>query len=330
MAIKMKKFKVNKNAISFTFFLLLSLVFWFLNALGKEYTTEIEYPVRFTNLPDNQAFIGKVPTKAKLKVSGLGFTLLQYKYSYYLLPFLIDLQAYKPIHLKGGGEHDFFIRSQELAAQFANHLGSELKLNSIMPDTLFLSLDHLERKKIPVLLHSKVTCKRQFMQVNRPIAIPDSIEIFGPRSVLDTLLYVKTKHVDFPNVSSSFSQEINLEPNNNVKYSKNTVKVFISVEKFTEAKIRLPIRIMNAPNTGKLMIFPNDITLYFIVSLNDYLNIKNKKDRFRAVVDYNDRSKTLPRMKVRITQFPASVRISRQNPLYVSYIIQNKKKKGAD
>ena len=122
MAIIIKKIKVNKNAIVFAFFLLLSVVFWFLNALGKEYTTEINYPVSYVNLPDNQAFIGKVPSTTKLKVSGLGFTLLQYKYSYSPLPFIVDLQNYKPIRLKGGNKHDFFIRSQELVAQFANHL----------------------------------------------------------------------------------------------------------------------------------------------------------------------------------------------------------------
>jgi len=319
-----RKFRINKNAIVFAFFLLLSVVFWFLNALGKEYTTEINYPITFANLSDNQAFIGKVPNTVRLKVGGLGFTLLQYKFSYALLPFIVDLQNNKPARLKAGDKYSFFLHSQELNSQFANHLGSELRLYSIITDTLFLKIDHLERKKVPVLLNSKVTCKRQFMQINRPIAVPDSVEIFGPRTILDTMLFVKTKHVDFPRVSSSFYKEINLEPSEHVKYSADRVKVFISVEKFTEAKIRLPIKVLNAPKTGKLMSFPSEVTVYYIVSLKDYASIK--KERFKAVVDYNTRSKNLPRMKVRITQFPLSVRISRQTPLFVSYIIQNERK----
>jgi len=70
--------KFNRRFFVFVFFLIISTALWFLNALSKEYTTIIQYPIEYINLPPNKTFLERPTQKLILKVSGLGFALLQY------------------------------------------------------------------------------------------------------------------------------------------------------------------------------------------------------------------------------------------------------------
>ena len=45
---------INKMYSSFILFFLLSVVFWFMTKLSKEYEGTIKYPVVYNNLPDNK------------------------------------------------------------------------------------------------------------------------------------------------------------------------------------------------------------------------------------------------------------------------------------
>ena len=64
-----KKITLNKRFLIFFFFLLLSILFWFLTALNKEYVTSISYPVRYIRFPEDRVLVNDIPDRLDLTVA---------------------------------------------------------------------------------------------------------------------------------------------------------------------------------------------------------------------------------------------------------------------
>ena len=77
--VKVVKLKNNRRVVVFLVCLIIATSLWFLNALGKEYTSEVSYPVKYINPPANQFLADNTPVKLDLKIYGQGFTLLRFK-----------------------------------------------------------------------------------------------------------------------------------------------------------------------------------------------------------------------------------------------------------
>ncbi len=67
----------HHKLITFLFFVLVSTVFWFVRSLGQQYETNVTYPVRYTDFPENKVLIGDIPQKLELRVRASGFSILK-------------------------------------------------------------------------------------------------------------------------------------------------------------------------------------------------------------------------------------------------------------
>ena len=88
---KIERLKNDKQIVVFLVCLLIATALWFLNALSKDYSTTISYPVKFVNPPSNQFVSNKLPQKFELQVEAHGFTLLRHKLSLSFSPIVINL-----------------------------------------------------------------------------------------------------------------------------------------------------------------------------------------------------------------------------------------------
>ena len=70
-----QELKEDRNLFTFLIFLVLSTGFWFLNALQKDYTTTVEYPVEFTNIPEGFILKESKAKELQLKVKAGGFNI---------------------------------------------------------------------------------------------------------------------------------------------------------------------------------------------------------------------------------------------------------------
>ena len=71
--------KFNKQLLIYLFFLVVAICFWYLNALSKDYTTVVNYAVKFTDFPKGKVLVSDMPDKIGLKVKGFGLTFLNIK-----------------------------------------------------------------------------------------------------------------------------------------------------------------------------------------------------------------------------------------------------------
>lgn len=320
--INFEKIKVDQRLFIFLFFLFISATFWFLSVLSKSYTTQIDYPVKYTQLPESRILVGKekLPQKLKLRVTAFGFTLLRHKITTQILPIEMAVNTLKLEPIPNDSTR-YFLLTALAKEEIARQIGSDMKINKILPDSLIFQFASTVQKKLPVSTEFEVTFARQFMQKGAITTQPDSVTVIGPHTILDTLKSVRVMDNVFEKLKAPISATVPLQPDDDLKYSENIVTVNIPVEQYTEKKLSIPIEIENVPDTLIVKTFPNTVTVSFFVAFSDYNHVS--PEDFRAVADYNSlKNRMGKKLRVRMTRFPAFVKEKKYHPKHVEYIIE--------
>lgn len=318
-----KKKLFNRDVAVFSFFLLLSFIFWFLNALSKNITGRVNYPVRYINFPEELALVNELPDKLSLELEGPGYSILKSRISGNKTPLVIDVENSGLAVRKNTAELDFYIYTFNLRESFKRQIRSDFQINSVSPDSLNFIFDRFLSKKVPVKPDIKVNPQRQFMVSGKIETDPDSVEISGPKAVIDTIMYVRTEFHEFNQVKDLIIRNLSIESIRKVGISHKKVELMIPVEQFTEEVMDINIRILNKPDTAEVRLFPDRISVRFNIALDDYNRLQEIP--LEAVVDINGLDvRTVERLKVDVVNLPEFIRNVRYNPKQVEYIIEKK------
>jgi len=108
--------------------------------------------------------------------------------------------------------------------------------------------------------------------------------------------------------------------------SARKVHVTIPVEQFTEAEFRVPVRVVNSPDSVNVRIFPDVVTVRCMVAVSDYKKIKEVP--FDAVIDLSDADlNSQVKLPVSLRKIPPFISSLRVNPANVDYLIERKKQR---
>lgn len=317
---KSGKFKSDRRVVVFIICIFIATVLWFLNALSKDYSTEVSYPVKYLNAPKNQFLANKPPTKFELKVEGHGFTLLRHKLSLTFSPIVINLSNVTQDLEHTAGVYN--INSKSLIRKISSQVSSEITITEIQPDFFQLVFDSLKSKTVPVELEVRLDFKPQFNLRSPLMAVPKEVEITGPSNLLDTIFSVKTKARTFSKIDSDFENSIELLTPSGVNVSPSNVLVKVLVEKFTEKELKIPIQIINKPSNTDIKIFPSEIKVLFSIGLNEFDRIKPSD--FEAFVNCDSIVSGAEYMRVTLSKQPFSNEPIRFTPERVEYLIETK------
>ncbi len=316
--------RLNKKFLIFFFFLLLSTTIWFLNALDKNYITEIAYPVNYYNFPSNRTETTDLPSYFTLRVEASGYFFLKQKIGRALYPITINISKYLPeIYLTDTS--NFLIRTSLFLGAIENQLPEQVKIIEINPESINFTFSKKSSKIINVLPKIKYKIKRQYIDKNITV-IPSKIIVSGPINILDTLSYIPIVQSNVIDVSGSISQEFLLQPIKNLAYSTNKVLVSINVEKYTESTIDVPVILINNPDTIAIQLIPNKVKLKYCVGLSNFNHIIPAQ--FMVIADYKDINKNITnKLNITIKEYPAYTFNIKSNPQTVDYIFKNNKQK---
>jgi hypothetical protein len=315
-----KEYKFNQKLLTFLFFLVLASIFWLLNALDHNYSTNITFPIKYIHQMPNKEMVGDVPKELNLNVSGRGYTLLRDVFTASQHPIILRAMSlsYDSIN---SDSNNFSVQTRSLKEIIQRQLGTEITLNYITPDTIFYEFSPIERKKVPVEPNLDIEYASQYMLGSGVTSKPDSIIVSGPHSLTDTIKKVQTVYKKFSKVDKSFSVDFNLIPITGVYFVKKQVAIFVPVEKFTESFIMVPVIVINLPDSMEMKTFPASIKINYIVSLRNYNKVRPQQ--FRAIVDYrNINSSINNKLKVTLERQPAFVKSVSFRPKTVDYIIE--------
>lgn len=263
--------------------------------------------------------VDNIPDEISLNVSGHGYALLREIITNRQHPVIFRIITLSFNSVPGDTVHVYLL-TKNLKENIQRQLGSDLALNYISPDTLFYTFSQIVRKKVWVEPNLEIEFEKQFMLGGNIFSMPDSIYITGPRSAVDTVNKVKTVQKKYYLIDKSFSEELKLLPIEGISLSKKSVTVSVPVEKYTEAYMNVPIKIINIPDSLEMKLFPTFIKVNYIVALRNYNKVTPW--HFRATVDYKQAHTSINnKLRVVLERQPAIVRSVNFRPKNVDFII---------
>lgn len=315
--VKVVKLKNNRRVVVFLVCLIIATSLWFLNALGKDYTAEVSYPVKYVNPPTNQFLADNTAVKLDLTIYGQGFTLLRFKFLSFS-PIILDIaEITNSINSKSG---TYKVISKNLINKISEQFSNEIKILEVSPEILDIVLDSLVTKTVPVELDLNVEFIPQFNLKNPISTNPEKVEITGPTQILDRITAVKTKVNIINKLETSITQEIELIHPDKTTISPEKVTLTIDVEKYTEKELRIPVEIRNKPDKLKMKIFPSEVKVLFTVGLSRFENIKSSD--FGAFVDYNAIVNDINNLNITLYKKPDFIQALRLNTEKVEFLIE--------
>jgi hypothetical protein len=313
------KGKWRINIPIFLFFLMLSAILWLLNSLNQEFTTSLHYSVNYINPPKNKVVTGEDKSGLNIILKGRGYTLLSFMVKGSQSPLIIDLET--TYYHRSGQSGRVYYLSSGIKDVVQNQLGSDLQVISIQPDSVEFSLTGSFKKKVKVESRIEVRLEKQYLLKGNPSCSPDSITVSGPSSIIDTLTLVPTQPEILNNLSKSIELNLPLQKHEKLFYDKNIISVKLTVEKYTEAMVKVPIKVINLPYGWRLKTFPHEATLVFNVPLSDYNKLS--PGLFNVVVNYRELgNKNINKLEVLVKEAPEFVYSLKSSPKTVEFIVE--------
>jgi YbbR domain-containing protein len=266
----------KKNWKAVVLCLFAATVFWFFNALNKNYSANINFPVSFDYDRENFVPVKSLPTTIRMNVSGLGWDLFRKSSGLKVPPLVIPLE--RPVEVRK-------IVGSTLPALFSTQL-ERLQINFVITDTVYIDIDEKIRKKFNLTVDSVWRyLHRDFGVINEITLVPDTVWIEGPRKIVNALPDVIGLSLLQNDIDRDFIGEIEIIlPNDDVlKRNPPVVEVAFDVEKLMEINDRIQLKVINAPLHLRSAIDVREVNCTFRlpVSLVNTLSI----DSLTAIVD---------------------------------------------
>ena len=317
------KSKINRDVLTYLVFLLIAIVIWYLNALNKDYTAEMKFAVRYTDLPDDKVLTNTPPKYLTLTINAQGFTLLKYRLGLIFNPMTLEA-SYQTLRRKNSSpQGEYFLITQSMFDRIALQLSSNVSLRNVAPDTLNFLLSETIKKKIPVKPALQLQFDKGFFPRGNMLIEPSVITVTGPKALVDTMQYVYTQTRVFKKLKDTLKSSVELQPVHLLQYSVGEALIEQTIERYTEATITAPIEPINLPGKTTMKMFPGTITINCMVPVVNYENLH--PNMFRAVVDYNsvkDAMDNQAKAKVNVLRMPDYVIDVKFNPKNVDFIIE--------
>lgn len=314
----------NKKIISYLVFVFIATIFWFLNALSKDYSATVSFPVNYKNLPKDKILVRELPDKLFLEVKGGGFALLRYKISTAFQPINLNV-SHQINNIKATNNMLHYImhtNSPKTRKNISRELNKDIQLIKIIPDTIGLHFANIIQKKVPIVPDVDITYANQFSLDGEISTVPDSIIASGPSIIIDTLRKAHTTLLEFRDLDRSTKRNTSLKKIDRISFSNKRVVVKIPIDRYTEATQYIEINTINTPDSLNLRLFPAKIKINYRVSLNNFNKI-NEND-FKAIVNYNNLTSKSKFLKIKLQKYPKNIKDITISPSQVDFTIEKK------
>lgn len=308
--------KDKSRFLTFLVFLIISTVLWFLIKLSKEYTTQAEYTLSYTEVPVNK-WVSTPSQTVKFSFVADGFVTLRH----HLVPKqkrVVEIPLSEvPYRLEGGFTYSY--SSQYVADRLAHSLDIVAGNITINDDKQFFNMEDLQSKELAVKVPLEVSMQRQFQLYGQPEVVPDHVTVFGPKNMLDTLTQINTLPLQATNLSGPLHSVLALDLYDGaIRSEVSEVTVGIDVEQYTETDIEVPVSITDSL---ELRFFPEKISLKCMVPIRDFASITPQS--FLVQADTAQLHRLQPLLDVRLLRVPDYVQVIKMEPTQVEYLIIN-------
>lgn len=296
----------------------LASFFWLLNALTKTYTTGIDLPVRYQNLPQDEILLSTLPKKTKVEVESFGFNLLAYRFSYIGDSVFLDVANSKKSRRELN--HVYGIPTAPALGALMNELPSEIKLKRMLMDTIYFETQKRGEKFLRVVPQLDLSYDQQHILEDDITVKPERVKVSGAISLLDTVLELRLKPLQLSGLNNDISLEIEFEALEGLTIHADKAIVYIPVDQMTEKEVEIPITVLNLPDSMNIRLFPNKIRAKVQTPVSRYNEFTSND--FSFTVDYNDLLEANGVLYPKEERKPRYCRISAFEPKRVEFVVE--------
>jgi len=285
-------------------------IFWFFNALNKNYSANINFPVSFDYDRQNYIPVKSLPSTIRLNVSGLGWDLFRKSSGLKVPPLVIPLE--RPVEVRK-------IVGSTLPALFSTQLEG-LQINFVLTDTVYIDIDEKVKKKFRVQLDSLWRyLDPDFGLLSDITLMPDSVWLEGPQKIVDALPEVISLLMPQKNIDSDFIGEVEIvfQDDALVKCDPPVIEVSFDVEKLMEINDRIPLEVINVPPKLRPSIDVQEINCTYRLPVS--LVKKLASDSLRAVIDLKALTGGNYKIVPQITGLPVHAQLIKVDTVRVNF-----------
>ncbi len=312
----------SREFFIFLFFFLVAGGYWLLQTLNNDYETEFSVPVRLRGVPNQVVITSEPPSELRIRVKDRGTVLLNYMLGKSFYPVTFDFADYK--------EENNHVRISTVAIEkkVQAQLNASTRLLSLKPDTLEYYYSEGESKRVPVKLQGKVSAGRQYYLADT-IFRPDSVLVYAPGGVLDTIRSAYTQPVEVEDIVDTLKRQVSLQTMRGIKFVPASVEMMLPVDIYTEKTVEVPLHGINFPSDKVLRAFPSKVQVTFQVGMSRFRQI-NAED-FHLFVTYEELLRLgTDKYTVKLANIPKGVTQVRFNPEQVDFLIEQIPSNGSE
>jgi len=233
--------------------ILIALILWVLVATDKNYSYQIKVPIQVVRLAPGKILKEKIPDYAIIEVQGRGRALIaSWFYDIKFSLELPDINRDKKIQLAE------YLNFLDLPATF----GLEV-VDIIEPKTIDLKVDDEWMVKRPVYFSGHVGTEDGYILLHYEID-RDSVELSGPKSLLQSISAIPTDSFELYGQKSNFSQRLNLiHPYPGlIELNPVSVSIAFDIQRLGERTVYdVPITVINIPSNINVEAIPPKLSL---------------------------------------------------------------------
>ena len=296
---------------------LLAAILWFLNALNKEYATEVAYPVKYGDIPKGKVLISEMPREIVLEIKAHGFALLRHKLSTSFLPVVLNVHSEL---LQKDDVMEKEVNMAEIKERVSAQFHSDIQILRVKPESIHLKFARLASKKVPVVHHARYSLRSQYILEEGITVTPDSVLVEGPAAIVDTLRAAHLLPQTLNDLHKSVARDVPLANIPGARPLVEDARVSIKVERSTEGKRNLPVSARSLPPNSSIRVFPATVEVTYHVGLSRYDQVRDSD--FLLTVDYLQASRSSGALEVKVEKAPAFISNLIISPERVEFLVE--------
>jgi hypothetical protein len=284
-------------------------VFWFFNALNKNYSANIGFAIVFDYDQEKFVPVSELPEKIRLNVSGNGWDLFRRSLGLKVPPLVIPLE--RPSEVKK-------IVGSGLPPLFSTQLEG-LQINYVLTDTIVLDINPKLKRIVKLTLDSVEQYLQQNYSLVSPVTIvPDSIQVDGPETLINALPAVIPLSLPEEWIKSNYDEVVEVVlASERINRTPPVVQVSFQVENLEEVTQTCPLRLVNVPDRYRVAIEKNEVSVTFLTPASQAKSLQ--VDSLYALIDLLAVPRGSHKLAPRVTGLPPYSRVLKVDTVSVSY-----------
>lgn len=271
---------VNKQFLTFLFFLLLSGIFWLTITLNETYEREVKVPVEVVGIPKNVVLTSPAVDTVRATLRDKGWMIVAYLYGHRLPTINLNYKNYD--RGNGGG----IVSASDIKRLLEQQLEISTTITAVKPDRLEFFYNNGERKRVPIRWTGRVIPEQLYFisQVNY---MPDSVDVYASPEKLDSIRAVYTEPLNYAGFRDTLAVSCRLSHANDVKVVPERIQIEFFTDVLTEEHIDgVPIQCLNLPEGKILRTFPTKVKVHFVAGASQ-IKLLRPED-FIVIADYRE------------------------------------------